>query len=220
MRGNCPIVNLTEGYTRNSVVERMSTDSDHLDAPRSLAVSKHTLLGSWEQRLWLFVSLGFGVCSLGLFGLVGYSLWQTLAWLQQPRGQTEQYVLNAVALTTLGILRYLAMLIGAALASGGLLVSFLTISQAIGASAKSGGATGVVGEFKTTSPGVVAILIGCIIIVSALFKRTELEITSGPALPGATARTPAATHIGRMPTVEEIRKSLSIPAEHASGVAK
>lgn len=185
------------------------------------SIPSRSTLSPWEQRLWRFVGICLAACSVGLFGLVGYSLWQTLAWLQQPQGSSEQYVLNAVALTTLGILRYLAMLIGAALASGGLLVSFMTLTQAIGASAQTGGATGAMaGEFKTTSPGVVAIIIGCVIILGALFKRTELEIATNPSMSTPTTHTASPSQSGPMPSVEELRKSLGASTDNLSGVRK
>lgn len=179
------------------------------------------MLNPWGQSLWLGVAIGLAVACSILFWFVGHSLWETLAWLRQPQVSSEQYVLNAVAITTLGVLRYLAMLIGAALASGGLLVSFMTLTQAIGASAQTGGATGAMaGEFKTTSPGVVAIIIGCIIILGALFKRTELEIASNPSMTIPSTRTVSPSQSGPMPSVEEIRKSLGASSDTLPGVRK
>ena len=171
-------------------------------------------MGSWEKRVWLGVGIGLGLSGVGLFSLVGYSLWQTLSWLHRPSAPSEQYVLNAVALTTLGILRYLAMLVGAALASGGLLVSFLTLSQAIGVTASAGGATPLAGALKTTSPGVAAIVIGSLVIVASLFARTEFQLNYAPTSAGGS---PSAGSALPMPPIDQIRKSLPAPDAPASG---
>lgn len=169
------------------------------------AMPEHPRIGRFERAVWFAVGMGLAVCSVGLFALVGYSLWQTLSWLQRSATPSEQYILNAVALTTLAMLRYLAMLIGAALASGGLLVSFLTLSHVIDVSASSGGAAPTFASgLKTTSPGVAAVVIGAGIIVSALFSRTELQLTSSP-----TASTAVRTPSLPMPSLDDLR---AVPA--------
>jgi len=176
-------------------------------------------LDRFGKRVWIAVGAGLGACAVGLFALVGASLWETLAWLKNPAQSSEAYVLNAVALTTQGILRYLAMLIGAALASGGLLVSFLTLTQVIGASAKSGTtAGGLSGELKTTSPGVVAIAVGCIVILAALFKTTELQINDSLSSSTSQTKSPRSAG-GPMPSVADLRRSIEA-TESASGALK
>jgi hypothetical protein len=174
------------------------------------STSGHPRFGRFERIVWFAVGVGLAACSVGLFALVGYSLWQTLTWLQRSTTPSEQYVLNAVGLTTLAMLRYLAMLIGAALASGGLLVSFLTLSQAIDVSAKSGGASPTFASgLKTTSPGVAAVVIGAGIIVAALFSRTELQLSSSQ-----TAQTTARATSLPMPSLDDLRSDS--PSRNAS----
>jgi hypothetical protein len=169
------------------------------------AISEHPRFGRFERSVWFAVGMGLAVCSVGLFALVGYSLWQTLTWLQRSATPSELYILNAVALTTLAMLRYLAMLIGAALASGGLLVSFLTLSHVLDVSVSSGGAAPTFASgLKTTSPGVAAVVIGACIIVAALFSRAEMQLTSSPAVPTA-ARTTSLP----MPSLDDLR---AVPA--------
>lgn len=175
--------------------------------------NEHPRFGRFEQRVWIAVGLGLALCSIGLFGLVGYSLWRTLSWLQHSLMPSEAYVLNAVALTTLALLRYLAMLVGAALASGGLLVSFLTLSHVIDVSASSGGPTPTFASgLKTTSPGVAAVVIGAIIMISALFSRVELQLSSALSQP-STERSSSLP----MPPLEQLRSASPAPNTSARG---
>lgn len=169
--------------------------------------NEKTRLDRFEQRVWIAVGFGLALCSIGLFGLVGYSLWRTLAWLQHSHSPSEAYVLNAFALTTLALLRYLAMLIGAALASGGLLVSFLTLNHVIDVSANSGGPVPTfTSGLKTTSPGVAAVVIGAIIMISALFSRVELQLSSALSQPST-----AQSSLLPMPSVEQLRAENPVP---------
>jgi hypothetical protein len=165
-------------------------------------------LEKWQAVAWMTSGLVLALSIVGLFALVGYTLWQTLAWLQRNLSSTEQFILTSIALTTAGMLRYLAMLTGIALAAGGLLVSFLTINQAIGLSARSEGADqALVGSLRTNSPGVMAIVVGSLIVICALFASTSFNTTtSSPGRQGTPAGS-AESLVGPMPSVQQLLQS-------------
>ena len=173
----------------------------------------------WHRSSWAVAGTILSLSIVGLFALVGYTLWQTLTWLRVGTAPSEQFVLTAIALTTAGMLRYLAMLIGTALASGGLLVSFLTINQAIGLSAKTGGSVSAIsGGLKTNSPGVVAITVGAVIVVGALFATTSFTSTMG-APRTTTIPVVATASGGPMPSVAELTAALAATTP-TSGASK
>lgn len=177
------------------------------EAHRREAPHPHKL-EKWQAIAWMTSGLVLALSIVGLFALVGYTLWQTLAWLQRNLSSTEQFILTSIALTTAGMLRYLAMLTGIALAAGGLLVSFLTINQAIGLSAKSEGTDqALVGSLRTNSPGVVAIVVGALIVICALFASTSFNTSTSSSGRQGTPSSPAESLVGPMPSVQQLLQS-------------
>lgn len=84
------------------------------------------------------------------------------------------------------------MLIGTAIACGGLLVSFLTVKEAI--DLQLGAETPLAAPaarpalgLKTTSPGVLAVIAGALVVVAALFATTDLRLQPPSATDAAAA---------------------------------
>lgn len=128
------------------------------------------------NRTWRSAATVLGLSIIGLFMLTGYSLFSTLQWMASKPQPSEYFILTSTALMNSGLLRFLAMLIGVAIAAGGLLVSFLTISESIGISGSAGGTQSpVAAAMRTNSPGTVGLVAGCFVVCFAIFFRPQFS---------------------------------------------
>jgi hypothetical protein len=129
-------------------------------------------MSKWEQRIWIWVARGLGFVGLMLIIFVA----GTLLWITREMttlgGKDLAFSFAGIGLLSLTLLRFLAILIGAGMVFGGLVVSFFAHTKAstIGA---SGTANGSPASFSlaTASPGLAAIVVGAVVIVSALYAK-------------------------------------------------
>lgn len=128
------------------------------------------------NRTWVITAWVLGLSLVGLFTLCGYQLVRTVNIIGTRTDSSEYFVLTSIALLNSGLLRFLAMLIGVAIAAGGLLVSFLTISESVGLSGSAGGVQPALSAaLKTNSPGTVGLVAGCFIVCFAVYFRPEFS---------------------------------------------
>jgi hypothetical protein len=128
----------------------------------------------WQQAMWAAVGLGLAASAAAVFWGVATIFLTLQNWLASVKTEDHYLIAFGVMILTFSSIRLVAILIGAALAFAGLLVSFLTISQSITASARRGeGVNSASGMFSTNSPGVAAIIVGAVVMVSALFRTTD-----------------------------------------------
>jgi len=117
-------------------------------------------------RVWIGVGIALCVATMLLFGLVAYTSIEGLDLVRGRVAPSENFVLLGMAVSQAGLLRSLAMLIGIALAGGGLLVSFLTIKEAVELNLnKSPEAATPSFGLKSTSPGSIAVVLGSVTVV-------------------------------------------------------
>jgi hypothetical protein len=131
-------------------------------------------------RVWIGVGVALLLATLLLFGLVAYASFEGLGIVRDHGQAGSSFLLLGLALAQAGLLRSLAMLIGLALSCGGLLVSFLALREAVVVDAQSAGAGGGL-KIQSTSPGVVAIVLGALVVIAALFSTTSLQLPPGDA---------------------------------------
>ena len=178
-------------------------------------------------RVWIGVGCALGVATLLIFGLVAYTSIEGLHLVRAKATPSEGFVLLGMAVSQAGLLRSLAMLIGIALAGGGLLVSFLTIKEATELGLNKQAEAAAPAKLpslalKSTSPGSVAVILGSLIVVSALFASTHVNL--GPSRPTgvqediSTDATPINTD--PLPSLDVIRKRSNPDGSAASGATR
>lgn len=132
----------------------------------------HHPIANWQRGVWIGVACALGLTILLLLLFVGSTVGR-VADLMASRGENDlAFAFSGMALLTLTLLRLLAILIGAGLAFGGLVVSFYssaTMANVEGGHEAAGGS--LKAKLATNSPGIAAIVVGAAIILSALFAQ-------------------------------------------------
>jgi Na+/proline symporter len=127
---------------------------------------------AWQQTIWRWCSLGLLAMILLLIILVGITLAQVMEFLRD-RNSDNLFVFAGISLVTANLLRLIAILIGGAISFVGLAVSFFAHQKAITLDADI--AKEELGNAKaalaTHSPGIVAVLVGAVVIISALYAK-------------------------------------------------
>ena len=143
----------------------------------------------WQQIIWIGVAIGLGVGFL----LLIYFVSSTLASLadiivnfsskaaDDHFNDKAVFLFSSVSLINLTLLRLLAILTGTGVIFGGLAVSFFTHAEANRLLISTGitSQTTPKGALATHSPGIVAVVVGAIIIISALFAKSEFNYNLG-----------------------------------------
>ena len=158
---------------------------------------------AWQRKLWIGVGMALGLCGALLVGLVGYTLVRALDVLATDKAGDLSFTFAGLSLVVLTLLRLLAILVGSGLIFGGLVVSFHTHSKLTEVDGEA--LNNVKARLATSSPGIVAIVVGALIIITALLSKglheyqpQETEtitispsalVTSAPT--GSAATTPA-----------------------------
>lgn len=160
----------------------MHRDPDH--GLQSVAHADH--IPDWQRAIWRGCAIGLGLLIISLVGLVAYMLVQVLDLLRL-KTPDNAFVFAGITLLNSSLLRLLAILIGGAIAFVGLAVSFFAHQKATSVDANL--AREQLGSAKaalaTNSPGIVAVIIGALVIIVALFLRgTHTYIPSQNGLQG------------------------------------
>lgn len=131
----------------------------------------HRRLVGWQRGLWVGVAYGLGLMGLLLLAFVGYTVMRVADLMSAEGAKDLSFAFSGMTLITLTLLRLLAMLVGAGMVFGGLVVSFYTHAQATQVQGEGG--QGIKGGLATHSPGITAIVVGAIVIVSALLSKGD-----------------------------------------------
>lgn len=138
-------------------------------------------MSEWEQGIWLWVARGLAVIGLVLIIFVA----GTLIWITREvtilGGKDLAFSFSSIALLSLTLLRFLAILIGAGMVFGGLVVSFFAHAKTSTLGAQ-GSVAGSPTSFNlaTASPGLAAIVVGALVIVAALYAKGDHKYVAAP----------------------------------------
>lgn len=164
---------------------------------------EHTALGqrgdipTWQRAIWLGSSVALvlviiALCFIGMFALGKMML------LLESEDHDHLFQFAGMNLVTGGLLRLLAILIGGTIAFVGLAVSFFAHqkSTSLEASLAREELLNTKAALVTHSPGIIAIVIGAVVIISAVYARgtynyrpaavsNQAEVTGQDILPDA-----------------------------------
>lgn len=120
---------------------------------------------------------GLFVILLLLLGFVGMTVANIMNIISTQQNADLGFVFSGVVLVNLTLLRLIALLIGAAIAFAGLAVSFFAHDKATSLSAKGKLAEEVTtgGALKTFSPGIIGVVVGAIIIMTAILSTATYQ---------------------------------------------
>jgi hypothetical protein len=176
--------------------------------------------------VWVGVGIALCVATMLLFGLVAYTSIEGLDLVRSRVAPSENFVLLGMAVSQAGLLRSLGMLIGISLAGGGLLVSFLTIKEAVELNLNKAPEAHVTATpslgLKSTSPGSIAVVLGSVIVVAALYASTRVNLEPQTRI-GSVAESPtpvAPVNTDPLPSIDAIRKQALPGSTAASGSTK
>jgi signal transduction histidine kinase len=132
--------------------------------------------------MWSGVGFSLLFTILALFALVAYVLWSVISTFSGSAATDLLFVFSSTGLVTMALIRLLAIMIGAAIAFAGLAVSFFAHEQAITISmeGKVNEAASAKMALATHSPGIVALLVGAMVIIVAVYSKTKHEYKPQP----------------------------------------
>lgn len=143
----------------------------------------------WQQIIWVGVAVGLGVGFLLLIYFVSSTLASLGNIIVAFSGKAVDdhfndkavFLFSSVSLINLTLLRLLAILTGTGVIFGGLAVSFFTHAEANKLLISTGNTSQISprGALATHSPGIVAVVVGAIIIISALYSKSEFNYDLG-----------------------------------------
>lgn len=127
---------------------------------------------TWHKHIWIGAGVALFLILLLLLGFVGMTVSKIMNIISTQQNADLGFVFSGVVLINLTLLRLIAILIGAAIAFAGLAVSFFAHDKATSLSAQGklseDAATG--GALKAFSPGIVGVVVGAIIILTAILS--------------------------------------------------
>ena len=175
-----------------------------MNAQNSEGISKN-----WQQLIWIGVAFGLGLSFLLIISFVSFSEWKVINIVSNYKGSDLAFVFTSISLISLTLLRFLAILIGSAVIFGGLAVSFFTHAEATKITGGNVNLNSFVpATLATHSPGIVAVVLGSIIIIAALYAKsttTYVAPTTKIITMGQQAATEAINN--PLPTAEEALKN-------------
>lgn len=139
----------------------------------------------WQRIVWVGAGAGLLATIFTLLAIVGVTVGQVVESFRLKSDTPASVLLSGMSLVTLTLIRLLAVLIGGAIAFAGLAVSFFVHQQAVrldvGVAEKELG--NAKAALATHSPGIVAIVIGALVIVAALFAKAthSYEVRESPS---------------------------------------
>jgi hypothetical protein len=164
----------------------------------------HDHVPSWQRVIWLGCAIGLMVMIVGLIALVAYMLTKIMDLLQfkgpvivsvpdtsglNPNTPPKvmlyspdyAFVFTGISLVNSSLLRLLAILIGGAIAFVGLAVSFFVHQKTTSMDANATGGPEQNAKFAlaTNSPGLVAVVIGAIVIIVAVVTKATHTYVPG-----------------------------------------
>lgn len=174
----------------------------------------------WQELIWFGAGLGLLLTIVVLLSFVGITIWRATTFIEERKTADLAFTFSSIGLITLTLLRLLAVLIGAAISFAGLAVSFFAHDKATNLEGELR-ATGT-GNAKATlaaySPGIVGVFVGAIIIIFALFAKSEhkYEGSKTIVLEVPPAQRPASAASGlnsadKLPSLEDLF-ALPVPA--------
>jgi hypothetical protein len=139
----------------------------------------------WQQAVWIGAGLALFGILVALVWFVGSTVTDLVVVFGQQKDAQPVFILSGIALVTLTLIRILAIFLGGAIAFAGLAVSFFVHQQmtSLDTSVTHGDSEAAKVALATSSPGIVAVVIGAVIIIFALFAKTNYS--SGGQSPSA-----------------------------------
>jgi hypothetical protein len=142
------------------------------------AVERHPERGQddgipkWQQRIWVGCSIGLMFIIVTLCVIVVFALAKMMILLE-IKDNDHLFQFAGMNLVSGSLLRLLAILIGGAIAFVGLAVSFFAHQKAtsLDASIAKEELLNAKAALATYSPGIIAIIIGSIVIISSIYAR-------------------------------------------------
>ncbi len=151
-----------------------------IEQPQKTIIHSHerretSLPPAWQKYIWLGAGSGLFLILVLLLSFVTYTV-AKLVDIMAAKGQEDlAFIFSTIALIDLTLLRLLAILVGAAIAFAGLAVSFFAHEKAIGFSGELQQSSSAYAKaaLSAYSPGIVGVIIGAVIIVTAVLATIE-----------------------------------------------
>ena len=136
-----------------------------------------TFTPKWQRAIWIGVATSLAVMCLLLIIFVGLTISKVTNIITSNANADLTFVFASISLITLTLLRLLAILTGTAVVFAGLAVSFFAHAEATKISAQSSNSSSLIPKatLATHSPGIAAVVVGSIIIISALYAKSNHE---------------------------------------------
>ncbi|MFV5642467.1 hypothetical protein [Acinetobacter oleivorans] len=139
-----------------------------------------TPISGWQKFMWFGVGLGlFSIITALLVG-VGLLLVQIVDIINNNGNKDLVFTFSSIGLVTTILIRLLAVLIGAAISFTGLAISFFAYEKAINFSGTMNASETTVAKatLATYSPGIVGMIVGAVIIICAIFAKSNFKYDS------------------------------------------
>lgn len=194
--------------------DRASTDATSDEAPADAAAAaaaapltndRHDGTPLWQRRIWIGCSVGLMLVIATLCLISAFALGKTMLLLEvEDRDHLFQFA--GMNLITGSLLRLLAILIGGTIAFVGLAVSFFAHQRAtsLNLSQARDKELTTTAALVTYSPGIVAIVIGAAVIISAVYARGTYNYQ--PAAVSNQAGRPAGPVPYDLPSLDDVLK--------------
>jgi hypothetical protein len=173
----------------------------------------------WSRRIWTGAAISMLCAIAALTAFASITVTNVMATVSHHGSKDLSFAFAGISLVTLTLLRFIAILIGAAIAFAGLAVSFYTHDTATQANA-----TLVEGKVSaslgTHAPGLFGVAFGAMIICLALYAKSEHQYKSPQTVtinpfPAANAASSA------LKSEKELLNSAPLSsADHESGKGK
>ncbi|MGK7250332.1 hypothetical protein ACSNOU_14755 [Acinetobacter oleivorans] len=151
-----------------------------------------TPISSWQRLMWFGVGLGLLLTIIALLAGVGILLMQIVDIIETKGNKDLVFTFSSIGLVTTILIRLLAVLIGAAISFTGLAISFFAYEKAINFSGTLSASETTVAKatLATYSPGIVGMIVGAVIIICAIFAKSNFKYDS-PSVITVTQASPA-----------------------------
>lgn len=129
---------------------------------------------TWQKKLWVLTAIVLLIIAVLILFFTSISILKAYSLISENQKNTT-FVFSMTALIQTTILRLLAEISGILIAFSGLIVSFYAQKQAIKVGGEISQSSGLNSKFSlaTASPGIFSLVVGAVIITSALFSHTH-----------------------------------------------
>ena len=137
---------------------------------------------AWQRIIWIGAGGSLFLVIVFLLALVAWTVERVTGIIVSRPTADLAFITTGVGMVTLTLLRFLAILIGGAIAFAGLAVSFFTHDSVnfMGVGAEQNSLAIPKMTLATYSPGIVGLIVGAAVMVSALYATSEHQY-SGPS---------------------------------------